>query len=76
MGCDDLSVRSVASVFIYIDTTVLLKGVYLWGATSRHTPQIHTRTTVLVEGGLFVGCDDLSVRSVASIVYIHAQLFY
>ena len=34
MGCDDLSVRSVASIVYIHDTTVLLKGVYLWGATT------------------------------------------
>ena len=33
MGCDNLSVRSVASS-LHTHTTVLLKGVYLWGATT------------------------------------------
>ena len=31
VGCDDLSVRSVASIVYIHDTTVLPKGVYLWG---------------------------------------------
>ena len=49
MGCDDLSVRSVASS-LHTRTTVLPKGVYVGCRLISSVYSLHTRTTVLLKG--------------------------